>query len=52
MLGRSAGKSRANFEFPHILNAATEATASIPPADAYVLEARKLKELIAYYFHS
>jgi len=38
MLGRSAGKSRANFEFPHILNAATEATASIPPADAYVLE--------------
>ena len=39
MMGRSAGKSRANFEFPHILNAANTATVGIPPADAYVLEA-------------
>ena len=38
MIGRSASKSRANFEFPHILNAAADATARIPDADAYVLE--------------
>ena len=38
MIGRSASKSRANFEFPHILNAAADATARVPDADAYVLE--------------
>ena len=42
VVGRSAGKSRANFEFPHLLNAATTATACIPSADAYVLEAPPL----------